>query len=184
MDIPREDLVPGNVGGPPQADGNPDEEEPKSDRDLKADALSREHLLTHIPKNVWCKACQRAKMNAKRARRKANKAERMAEIRFGMVILDHATTWLETHPACNKSADEAVVALESFQGARQNIKVMFIDNAPELVKTLALLKRHDTSTPSRSTTNAEAERTVRTVLEGTRTVLEQAGLSPQWWPHA
>eukprot|EP00972_Heterocapsa_arctica_P022849 3362250-Heterocapsa_arctica.AAC.1 len=110
-------------------------------------------------------------MNAKRARRKANKAERMAEIRvfgdvvtadhlFCMVILDHAITWVGTHPACNQSADEAGVALESFQGARQNIKVMFIDNAPELVKAMALLKiRQDTSAPYRSTTNAVAERT-------------------------
>eukprot|EP00972_Heterocapsa_arctica_P060978 8993188-Heterocapsa_arctica.AAC.1 len=77
-----------------------------------------------------------------------------------MVILDHATTWVETHPACNKSAAEAAVALERFQGARQNIKVMFTDNAPELVKTIATLSiRPDTSTPYRSTTNSVAERT-------------------------
>eukprot|EP00972_Heterocapsa_arctica_P062175 9164287-Heterocapsa_arctica.AAC.1 len=62
---------------------------------------------------------------------------------------------------------------------------MFIDNAPELVKAIALLKiRHDTSAPYRSITNAVAERTVRKVLEGTRTILEQAGISPQRWPHA
>eukprot|EP00972_Heterocapsa_arctica_P034737 5114009-Heterocapsa_arctica.AAC.1 len=86
-------------------------------------------------------------MNAKRARRRVDKAERMAALRvfgdlvtadhlvsksevsagiddekFGMVILDHATTWVETHPACNQSADEAAVALERFQGARQKIK--------------------------------------------------------------
>eukprot|EP00972_Heterocapsa_arctica_P019581 2889754-Heterocapsa_arctica.AAC.1 len=122
-------------------------------------------------------------MNAKRARRKATKAERQAELRvfgdlgtadhlvsksevsagidddkFGMIILDHATTCVEAHPACNKSADEAAVALEKFQGARQKIKVLFTANAPELVKTVSLLKiRHDTSTPYRSTTNAVAE---------------------------
>eukprot|EP00972_Heterocapsa_arctica_P011828 1733371-Heterocapsa_arctica.AAC.1 len=62
---------------------------------------------------------------------------------------------------------------------------MFIDNAPELVKAIALPKiRHDTSTPYRSTTNAVAERMVRKVLEGTRTILEMAGLSSVWWPHA
>eukprot|EP00972_Heterocapsa_arctica_P083371 12286147-Heterocapsa_arctica.AAC.1 len=86
-------------------------------------------------------------MNAKRARRKASKAERQAELhvfgdlvtadhlvsksevsagiddeKFGMVILDHVTCWVETHPACNKSADEAAAALERFQGARQKIK--------------------------------------------------------------
>eukprot|EP00972_Heterocapsa_arctica_P016572 2445674-Heterocapsa_arctica.AAC.1 len=44
--------------------------------------------------------------------------------------------------------------------------------------------RHDTSTPYRPTTNSVAERANRKVIEGTRTVLEQAGLSPRWWPHA
>eukprot|EP00972_Heterocapsa_arctica_P009523 1404419-Heterocapsa_arctica.AAC.1 len=49
-------------------------EDPRSDRDLKADALSRDHLLTQLPQNVWRKACQRAKMNAKRARHEEVKA--------------------------------------------------------------------------------------------------------------
>ena len=149
-----------------------------SQKDLKAVAASREHLLTRIPKNAWCRACQRAKMNAKRARRRTNKAARMAEIRvfgdlvtadhlvskndvsagiddegYGMVILEHATTWVETHPTCGKSAAEAATALERFQGARQKIKAMYTDNAPELVKAIALLKiKHDTRTPYRSTT--------------------------------
>eukprot|EP00972_Heterocapsa_arctica_P114083 16440647-Heterocapsa_arctica.AAC.1 len=75
--------------------------------------------------------------------------------------------------------------LRVFRGAKQKIKVMYTDNAPELVKAIALLKiRHDTSTPYRSTTNSVAERMNRKVIEGTRTVLEQAGLSPRWWPHA
>eukprot|EP00972_Heterocapsa_arctica_P016898 2494882-Heterocapsa_arctica.AAC.1 len=83
------------------------------------------------------------------------------------------------------ATDEAAVALERFQGARQKIKVMFTDNAPEMVKAISLLKaRHDTSTPYRSTTNAVAERMVRQLLEGARTILEMAGLSSVWWPHA
>eukprot|EP00972_Heterocapsa_arctica_P019067 2814427-Heterocapsa_arctica.AAC.1 len=62
---------------------------------------------------------------------------------------------------------------------------MFTDNAPELVKAIALLNiRHDSSTPYRSTTNSVAERTNRKMIEGTRTVLEQAGFSSRWWPHA
>eukprot|EP00972_Heterocapsa_arctica_P068983 10194281-Heterocapsa_arctica.AAC.1 len=79
-------------GGEPEDTGDLDDAPlGKSDKDLKAEALSREHLLTHIPKNVWCKTCARAKMNAKRARRKANKAEHQAEPRvFGdLVTADH-----------------------------------------------------------------------------------------------
>jgi hypothetical protein len=37
-------------------------------RDLKAEAVSREHLMTHMPKNKWCPACQRAKMQHKACR--------------------------------------------------------------------------------------------------------------------
>ncbi len=202
------DLVPGgnvSVG----SDVEPGDAPVSVQKDLKAIALSREHLLTHLPKNPWCHACQRSKVNAKRARRKANKAARLAEIRvfgdlvtadhlvskndvsagiddesFGMVILDHATTWVETHPACAKSADEAALALDKFMG-RQKIRVMYTDNAPELVKAIAVLKiQHDTSTPYRSTTNGVAERMNRKVIEGTRAVLTQAGLSARWWPHA
>ena len=43
---------------------------------------------------------------------------------------------------------------------------------------------HDTSTPYRSQTNSKAERMNRKILDGTRTVLEQAGLSSKWWPLA
>eukprot|EP00972_Heterocapsa_arctica_P087547 12909783-Heterocapsa_arctica.AAC.1 len=49
IEIPPEDRALGEVGGSPPMDGLPgNEEEPKSDRDLKADALSRERLLTHL----------------------------------------------------------------------------------------------------------------------------------------
>eukprot|EP00972_Heterocapsa_arctica_P057731 8516566-Heterocapsa_arctica.AAC.1 len=90
LDLLSGDLGPGNVGGPEEPDV-PEEAQDPGQKDLKAVALSRDHLLTHIPKNAWCRACQRAKMLAKRARRKANKADRIAEIRaFGdLVTADH-----------------------------------------------------------------------------------------------
>ena len=62
---------------------------------------------------------------------------------------------------------------------------MHIDNAPELVAAAPRLKlKHDTSTPYRSTANSTAERSIRTVTEGTRTLLEQSGFPVQWWPYA
>eukprot|EP00972_Heterocapsa_arctica_P109929 16186760-Heterocapsa_arctica.AAC.1 len=43
---------------------------------------------------------------------------------------------------------------------------------------------HDTSTPDRSATNGVPERRVRHVLEGTRALLEQAGMPTSFWPKA
>ena len=37
-------------------------------RDLKAEAVSLRHLMTHMPKNPWCPACQRAKMQRRSCR--------------------------------------------------------------------------------------------------------------------
>ena len=39
-------------------------------RNLKAEAMSLAHQLTHLPKNPWCPACQAAQMNKRHARRK------------------------------------------------------------------------------------------------------------------
>ncbi len=39
-------------------------------RGLKVEAISLAHLMTHMPKNRWCSACQVAKMQRKQARRK------------------------------------------------------------------------------------------------------------------
>ena len=62
---------------------------------------------------------------------------------------------------------------------------MYTDNAPELVAAVSRPKlKHDTSTPYRSTANSIAERQIRIVTEGTRTLLEQTGFPVQWWPYA
>ena len=43
---------------------------------------------------------------------------------------------------------------------------------------------HHTSTPGRPDTNGVAERAVRTIVEGTRAALFQAGMPEMWWPYA
>ena len=40
---------------------------------LKAEAVSRQHLLTHLPKNPYCPACTWAKTLREQQRKKANK---------------------------------------------------------------------------------------------------------------
>ena len=91
------------------------------------------------------------------------------------------------YPTGGKSADEAAQSIAGFEGnkKKKNIKLMYTDNAPELIAAVSRPKlKHDTSTPDRSTANSIAESSIRTVTEGTRTLLEQSGFPVQWWPYA
>ncbi len=45
-------------------------------------------------------------------------------------------------------------------------------------------RRRQTAAPSRPQTNGVAERTVRTVFNGTRAVLNAVGYAPKWWNRA
>ena len=106
------------------------------------------------------------------------------ESKVAMVMLDHATNWTRIFPGAAKAADLAKRAIEDFKGD-DKVREIYTDNAPEIIKAVKELKlRHETSTPYRSTTNSKAERAIRKVLEGTRTVLEQSGFSTRWWPKA
>ena len=76
------------------------------------------------------------------------------------------------YPTGGKSADEAAQSIADVQGnkKKESIKLMYTDNAPELIAAVSRLKlKHNTGTPYRSTANSIAERSIRTVTEGTRT---------------
>ena len=60
---------------------------------LKAEARSKEHLLTHEPKNPWCPTCQRAKMMKKPSLRKGPPRLLRGHPKFGdEVTMDHFVT--------------------------------------------------------------------------------------------
>ena len=62
---------------------------------------------------------------------------------------------------------------------------MYTDNALELIAAVSRPKlKLNTSTPYCSTANSIAERSIRIVTEGSRTLPEQPGLPVQWWPHS
>ena len=65
------------------------------------------------------------------------------------------------------------------------MKFLYSDNSPELVKAARELGvAHGVAVPHRPQTNGVAERAVRAVVEGTRTLLEQAGFAHRFWPYA
>ena len=102
-----------------------------------------------------------------------------------MVALDLATRWRDCFPSAERDSTQSRVALQSFIGPRTTVKTFQCDGARELYKAAVDLGIcPTTSRPYVSQSNSIAERAIRHVEEGTRTVLLQAGLPPQWWPFA
>ena len=95
------------------------------------------------------------------------------------------TTYRDCFPTGDKDAIDARLALQQFVGPRAVVESFHCDGAKELYK--AAVDRGmcpSTSRPCCSTSNAVAERQIRHVEEGTRTLLAHSGLPHQWWPLA
>ena len=188
--------------------GTPEPAENVRIQNLREEALSKTHLMAHISKNPFCQGCLRAKLNAKQACRRHITSEANA---FGDIVsADHlvardadgggiddekvATYIYQTFSRVGRCSTQQVEnpltkqhnPLPIFKAIKgKSIKVMYTDTAPGLVAAVSRprLKR-DTSAPYRSIANSIAERSIRTVTEGTRTLLEQSGFPVQWWPCA
>ena len=104
---------------------------------LREKALSKVHLMTHIPKNPFRQGCLRAKLNAKQARRRHIKSEANAfgdivtadhlvardadgggidNEKVAIFIKGHSSSWKMLYPTGGKSADEAAQSIAEFQG--------------------------------------------------------------------
>jgi len=104
--------------------------------------------------------------------------------RTAPVVLDRGTQWLDMFPLLSKDFVDTAAALKEFVGIAV-VQDFYSDCSPELKKVAEFNGwKHTTSTPGRPETNGVAERAVRTVIEGTRTALEHAGLPPKWWSYA
>ena len=100
-------------------------------------------------------------------------------------MCDAYTGWLACYPAAQNSTEEAHFALNDFVGPTEKVGLCYSDCAPELMAAAKRLRwRHATSTPGRPETNGAAERAVRAVLEGARSLLAASGLPHSWWNHA
>ena len=188
-----------------------EDENPAGRVDRMAEANSLQHLMTHLPKNPHCSACQRAKMQNKPHKNKQGKKDGVAvfvtpfgthltadhlitqgEIDQGMddelagiVVKDLGTRWFDVHAVATKDAADAGISLKDFAGADAKVKSFYSDGSKELIKAAKHLEwLHDEATPGRPQSNGSAEITVRAVLDGTRTNLEKAGLKARLWPYA
>ena len=121
---------------------------------LREEAESVRHLLTHLPKNPYCPACQCGKLVKVHHRRRIPQEDAAASFgdkctadtlfakgehsqgrcgeKYAVVILDLATDWVTCAPVCERSGRDAEEALRMFAGPDAEIKSFYSDNANEL----------------------------------------------------
>lgn len=113
--------------------------------------------------------------------------------RYGLVLVDGATRYLKLYTLRTKA--EAVSYIKRFVTETRaqhdrRIKVLRSDNGTEFVnrELEAFLEEEgivrDLSAPHTPEQNGQAERYVRVIKEGARTLLVQAGLGPSFWAAA
>ena len=166
--------------------------------------LGKHSVYTHSPKDRNCEICQRTKITRALCRRRKGgavpRAENFGDLitadhkvhsescesrnnhRYGIVVQDLATQWIQSYPCNTKISQETQRSLQKFLEPERKPKVIYTDNSLEFGKACEDLSwNHCTSTPHRSETNGIAERAVRRVKEGTSAVLLQSGLNVSWW---
>ena len=175
---------------------------------LKKEAKSAAHLMTHLPKNPFCDVCQRAKMykppsyqtdgwhsveakafgdhiTADHIIVYRDRDTVIEESRLALVLKDVATSFTYAYPSALRSEDECIAALQHFVSSSDEVGVFYSDQAKELISAAKFLGwRHEQSKAYIHQSNAIAERAVRATTEGTRSNLLQAGLSHVYWPQA
>ncbi len=174
---------------------------------LKIEATSAKHLRDHLPKNPYCQSCQVGKMIRRSHGKKRDIAARPTNFgdqitcdhlvaeseisqsflgdREAVIVYDRATRWKECYPVPTKSGDDAYISLNHFVGPEATVKCIWSDNSKEIEYAVKRLGWNPAkSTPGISQTNSVAERQVRDIQAGTRTLLHQAGLPACFWCYA
>ena len=104
---------------------------------------------------------------------------------YGLVWEDRATGWLDCRGLPTKTAAHAAQALVHWRGPKDQLRYLYTDGSKELRACLAQLQvPHDHCIPGNKRNNSRGERAVRTVVEGTRTILLAAGMPTAFWPYA
>ena len=137
-------------------------DEGKAEGDLRAEAVSLNHLLTHFPKNKFCHACLRSRVRRKACLNKSVHRDAKCEPIFGkqvtadhvyahserlagftgdldlLVIFDRGVGWIEGYPLRSKGADDAYNSFQDFRGSTY-LDLVYVDNSRELRKSVEQL---------------------------------------------
>ena len=175
---------------------------------LREEARTLRHMMTHTPKNPFCETCKCAKMY-KPTKRSKGESLTVESNKFGdhitgdhlvtrdaneqsidgdrvaMVMKDVATNFRWIYPSARSHAKDCVLAFRHFIAPGEEVGVFYSDAAPSIKLACREVGwRQNTSVAYVSKSNAVAERNLRSVLEGTRVNLEQAGLHHSYWSYA
>ena len=175
---------------------------------LREEARTLRHMMTHTPKNPFCETCKCAKMY-KPTKRSKGESLTVESNKFGdhitgdhlvtrdaneqsidgdrvaMVMKDVATKFRWIYPSARSHAKDCVLAFRHFIAPGEEVGVFYSDAAPSIKLACREVGwRQNTSVAYVSKSNAVAERNLRSVLEGTRVNLEQAGLHHSYWSYA
>ena len=87
-------------------------------KDLKAEALTLQHLMTHTPKNPWCPVCQVAKMQKRPHKRRVKgiSLDKSEPVQFcRMVTADHVVSQSDLSMGVTGDKDALVIGCKSTQ---------------------------------------------------------------------
>ena len=92
---------------------------------------------------------------------------------------------MDCYPVISQGADDVYNRFLQFIGPLQRVKHVYTDDSAAIKAALGELGLcHDTSVPGQPNTNGVAERQVKEVVHGIRTILVKAGLPNCFWPYA
>ena len=101
------------------------------------------------------------------------------------VMIDRYAGWMAAIPSPNRTTEAIVHSLQQMIGRKNHCELLYFDNANEYIAAARFLQiKFNTRTANRPQSNGVAERAVRRVLEGARTLLHKAGLPHCYWPEA
>ena len=176
---------------------------PGKSEQLKAEATSLLHLMSHTPKNPFCETCRLAKAQFMQRRKvpvreelnqsfgtnvtgdniRLTKAENAAinGDEAGILLVDLGTDFWGFKGQPTKSAVDNGEFMRFFAG-RETVESFYSDSAPDLNAAAADLGwLHPTSTPHEPKNNSMVEVRMKIIENGAKCSLLQAGLDANWW---